>query len=231
MYIILVNDDNTLVASVKERIMQRSKLVDNLCFLVKPIYKGYDMSQFTVTLEYLRPVSRMPVSETLEPVDGGYKGHLMYTVPFDTDLTAEAGKVEVQLSFTMVDMDENGKVIQRVRKTSKTYIEIFPITAWSDFVPDEALTALDQRILKVDAQLKALVEAENAMFEAKADNIKYDEEANTLQLLSGENVIGDQVTLRDNVLPEDGVPIVEFGNLSPIPPTDEEIEDDNVVEF
>ena len=43
----------------------------------------------------------------------------------------------------------------------------------------EALTAIDQRILMVDAQLKALVEAENAMFDSKADNISYDEEDNS----------------------------------------------------
>ena len=39
MYTILVNDDNTLTTSVRERIMQRSKLVDSLHFLVEPTYK------------------------------------------------------------------------------------------------------------------------------------------------------------------------------------------------
>ena len=39
MYTILVNDDNTLVTSVRERIMQRSKLMNSLHFLVKPKYE------------------------------------------------------------------------------------------------------------------------------------------------------------------------------------------------
>ena len=43
MYVILVNDDNSLYGSKKERIMQRSKLVNNLVFIVDPIYKGVDM--------------------------------------------------------------------------------------------------------------------------------------------------------------------------------------------
>ena len=32
MYTFLINEDNTLTASVVERVMQRSKLVDNLHF-------------------------------------------------------------------------------------------------------------------------------------------------------------------------------------------------------
>ena len=40
MYVILVNEDNSLYGSHKERIMKGSKLVDNLVFLVgmAPLY-------------------------------------------------------------------------------------------------------------------------------------------------------------------------------------------------
>ena len=62
MYTILVNDDNTLTTSIRERIMQRSKLVDSLHFLVYPTYKGLDMTDFTVTMEYILPVSKEYVS-------------------------------------------------------------------------------------------------------------------------------------------------------------------------
>lgn len=47
MYTILLGDDNQLTVSVEERIMQQSKLVDNLHFLVEPVYKEQDMSGFT----------------------------------------------------------------------------------------------------------------------------------------------------------------------------------------
>ena len=39
MYTILVNQDNTLTTSVRERIMQRSKLMNSLHFLVNPKYE------------------------------------------------------------------------------------------------------------------------------------------------------------------------------------------------
>ena len=65
MYTILVNSDNSLQTTVRERIMQRSKLVDTLHFLVDPVYKEHDMSAFTVTMEYLLPVSREYHTENL----------------------------------------------------------------------------------------------------------------------------------------------------------------------
>lgn len=221
MYVILINEDNTLMTSVKERIMQRSKLVDELCFLANPTYKGYDMSQFTAVLEYLTPVSKRYKTEILTLSNEDYKDRLMYVLPFDTELTAEAGKVELQLTFSCVELDNNGKTVQRVRKTSKTYIDIHPITAWSDIIPDDALTALDQRILMMQAQQHAMDEMINNINYNKADNIKYNETENTLQLLSGEDEIGDKVTLKNNGgsgggsgVTEDGVPVVDFSTIT-----------------
>ena len=43
MYVILINPDNTLYGSVKQRVVQRSKLVDTLKFVVEPIYNGIDI--------------------------------------------------------------------------------------------------------------------------------------------------------------------------------------------
>ena len=65
MYTILVNQDNSLTTTVRERIMQRSKLVDSMHFLVEPIYKELEMTDFTVTMEYISPVSKEYKTETL----------------------------------------------------------------------------------------------------------------------------------------------------------------------
>ena len=76
MYTILVNNDNTLVTSIKERIMQRSKLVDSLHFLADTIYKDIDMTDFTVTLEYVLPVSKEYKTEILVRSEELYKDKL-----------------------------------------------------------------------------------------------------------------------------------------------------------
>jgi hypothetical protein len=193
MYTILLNETNELTTSIRERIMQRSKLVDALHFLVDPIYKGIDMSDFTVMMEYLLPVSREYKTEILVKSDALYKEKLEYRLPFDTNLTREAGKVEVQLTFIKIELDADGKPMQRVRKTSPTTINIIPITAWSDVIADNALTALDQRLIQAEAAIAAANELNNYLSATKADNIIVDEEANTIQLSANGMPIGEAV--------------------------------------
>ena len=197
MYTILVNDDNTLTTSIRERIMQRSKLVDSLHFLVSPTYKGLDMTDFTVTMEYILPVSKEYVSEVLVKSEELYKEMLEYKLPFNTDLTKEAGEIEVKLTFSKVDLDEDGNDIQYVRKISATSITIVPIESWCDIIPDKALDAIDQRIIKTDAQIKALIEANEITRIEKADNLVLDSENKELYLTAEGNQIGDKVKLSD----------------------------------
>ena len=117
-----------------------------------------------------------------------------------------------------------------MRKISSTTIDIIPATAWSDVIPDGALSALDQRIIKTDAQIKALEEMNNLIADTKADNIKYNKETNELQLTSNGNVIGDKVVISTHGEDyEDGVPVIDINNIN-----DSDIdnaEQDNVIEF
>ena len=200
MYTILVNQDNTLTTSVKERIMQRSKLVDELHFLVDPIYKGLDMSDFTVTMEYILPVSKKYITEILVKSNEPYnskinKEMLEYTLPFDTKLTREPGDIKVQLTFTKVDLDEYGNNRQYVRKISETTIHITPISAWSDIIPDESLNAIDMAMLQLEGKIKQVDEIANTYNNIKADNIKLDDETKELYLTANGDAIGDRILI------------------------------------
>ena len=198
MYTIVVQDTNTMLVTVRERIMQRSKLMDSLHFLVDPLYKDeIDMTEFTAVMEYITPVSREYKTELLTLSEELYKNKLEYKLPFDTKLTKEAGDIEVQLSFTKTDIDEDGLSYQYVRKTSPCVITITPISAWSDIIPDNALTALDQRMLKVDAQIKALSETGDILAMTKADNIVLDNETHEVYLTADGNRSGDKINLTE----------------------------------
>lgn len=171
MYTILVKDDHSLVATQRERIMQRSKLVNKMHFLVPPNFDGLDMTNTTVCLEYLRPISREYKAEVLIRSAELYKDHLEYILPIDTDLTKEAGQVELQLTFTWVDMDVDGKVSQHVRKTELTYITIIPIANWSIHMPDDALTALDQRMIMLDQLNQQIFDINMALADSMPDDL------------------------------------------------------------
>lgn len=216
MYVILVNDDNTLTTTKRQRIMQKSKLVDDLYFLVNPLYNGYNMENFTVLLEYTLPVSQELRTEMLDLSAERYKGFLQYVLPVDTELTNESGEIELKLTFLTID--ENNT--QRVRKVGNEKILICPTKEWSDIIPDTALSALDQRILETDAQIKELREIGEVFEKTKADNLAYNNDTNELQLMSGETPIGDSIEIDtmddeeiESVVEEalsGGVPVVEF---------------------
>lgn len=213
MYTILLNETNELITSVRERIMQRSKLVDNLHFLADPIYKGIDMSDFTVMLEYLTPVSREYRTEILVKSEELYKEKLEYKLPFDTNLTREAGDIEAQLTFIKVSMDADGNSTQQVRKTSPTIITILPISAWSDIIADSALSALDQRLIQTQAMIQATEEMVNYLDSTKADNIIYDDETQSLQLTANGKLIGNSVTIGYTGTSVASIEVDKDGNL------------------
>lgn len=195
MYTLLVNDNNEIITTVKERIMQRSKLVDNLHILVNPSYKGLDMSDCTVMMEYITPVSREYKTEILVKSDELYKEKLEYKLPFDTYLTKEAGKIELQLTFVKLEMDTNGKGTQKVRKAGPATITIVPISAWSNIIPDDALSALDQRLIAAEAVINAANDALAVIESTKADDIVYNQETNILQLTANGQLIGEGVRI------------------------------------
>ena len=211
MYTILITDTNELIVTKKERIMQRSKLVDSLHFLADEIYKNENMSEYTVVLEYLLPVSKRYRSEILTLSSEKYNDKLEYVLPIDTERTAEAVDVEVQITFIISEIDEDWQSVQKLRKTSACDIMIVPISAWADIIPDSVLTPLDQRLIKQDAQIKALDEFNQFIVKNKADNVVFSD--SKLQLTSQGVRIGDAVTIPNaaQVL-LNGVPVTDFSD-------------------
>jgi hypothetical protein len=210
MYTFLINENNTLTCSVQDAIMERSKMVDKLHFLADPTYKGVDMTDYTVNLEYVLPISKRYKTEILTKSDELYKNKLEYILPFDTDLTSEPGDIQIQLTFLAVTMDSDGTTVQHVRKVGPGVIHIVPIQNWSDLIPDAALSSVDQRLLVAEAMLKALSDRNAAIFDSKADNLSYIDQK--LQLTANGKPIGNAVKItQESVETEDGsLRVVEF---------------------
>ena len=242
-YTIIVCDDNTLYGSHKRKVMQREKLFNKLWILVPPYYNGYDMSECTVTMRYLLPISKEFKTETLALSNEKYEEYLKYVLPVDTCLTKEWGDIKLNLTFTMLEheeyVDENGEIaqniIQRVRKTDNHVLTITKLPDWDSIVPDSALSALDQRILKQDAQIKALEQVADILDSVKADNLVYDDEEETLQLSARGVGIGNKISVRDML--DDGIPVVDLDGKSDDDSNTENNDgcdcgcEDNVVEF
>lgn len=208
MFTILIQNDNVALITEKQRLMHKSKCVDTLRFLVEPEYKGYDMSGFTMMMQFMTPSTHKHKSEILELSAETYKNYLQYTLPVDTDLTSEAGEIEIQLTFSSADLDEAGNAIQRVRKISPFTIEILPISVWADIIPDEALNAIDQRLIMVNAQIKAMEDMQAVISDDRVDGLSYEDEK--LQLMANGRKVGNVVTIPIGETLGEGMPAVDI---------------------
>ena len=217
-YTFICGEDCSIIASRREVIMQREKCVSEVLFLVPPEYKSIDndMKLFGLVMEYILPISRRYNVIELIRDDEDYKEYLQYRLPINTNLSAESGDVELQLTFTYVGLDADGKGIQKVRKTKPTKLHITPIAAWSDIVPDANLTALDQRIIATQTQINELGYYAQIISENQVDNLIYDEKNDSLQLMAGANTVGSGVSVKEIL--DDGIPVVDFGSGSPSAP-------------
>lgn len=151
------------------------------------------MADFTVKLEYILPISKEYKTEILVKSDELYKDMLEYKVPIDTKLTSEKGDIILQLTFVKADLDAEGNSVQCVRKTSSAKLTIVPIEAWSNFVADSALDAIDTKILELDAKLKEIKELADDIKANQVDDLKLTNDL--LQVSSNGTAIGDGVNV------------------------------------
>ena len=220
MNTILLTNEHELIPTVSHCIMQRSNLIDNIEFLVPKNYEDYDMSQFDCLLEYILPVSKRYSSVFLTLDDTNYKeDYLRYVLKADTEITEEAGEVELQLTFGNVELSPDGEMsIQTVRKTQTCTIPVTPIAAWADIIPNGALTALDQRIIELKGVAKALDSLNQEIYTNQVDTLILDDGKLSVGVKATNKKLGDEISI---VLPsesdnldgtEDG--IVDLDNVT-----------------
>lgn len=197
MYTVKINDDNTVSIVAKQRIVQMSKLVDELYFIVPKLYNGYEMKNFEFWMLFKPTDGHEFKMELLKLVDENYKNdYLRYTTDFDTNLTKDAGTIEIQLKFVNEEMNSDGQVTQRVRNIEKFTIDITSVDNW--FVaPDSALDTLTQLLLANRQNVQALKDIAEALYNTKADDLVIDKIAKKLKVSANGVAVGEGVNLAD----------------------------------
>ena len=197
MFTVLVQKDNSVVVTERQRIMQNSKLIDVFQIVVPKLYDDVEMEKFLLVLEYLTPINHRHNFLELEVADANYKNDfLLYKLKLDTNLTSEVGNVQFMISFFQVEMTDEGKVETPVRKTDVFTMKVIPIADW--FVdPSDCLSALDQRIIVTQQNIKAMADLQSTLALDKLDDIKLDIESKKIYGTSGGEKKGLGIDLND----------------------------------
>ena len=188
MYTLVVKDDNTIITSIKQRIVQRSKLCDMIHILIPHIYKGCDISDYDVTMRYELPISHEKHIVQLIREPELYKGdYLEYKIPVDTWLTHEAGIVKFTLTIADVSIPESRTTEQYVRKITGGEIEIAALEDWASCIADPLLETVDQRIIQLLAAQKQLTEIQTQIMEHH-DNLIDDDNVSDTSTYSSKKI-------------------------------------------
>ena len=173
MYTLKITDENTVVTTVKERLVERSNDVDNIQIITAKLYKEQlDMSDTTLYMKYKLPVTDKIKITQLIPNNLNYEtNYIQYLIPADVNLLAEAGDIEVSFTFLKLVSNDDDSVTSYIRKTTSGVIHVSPLAAFDKYEPSEMFTETDQRLLALIAAAKDLNAQSKAIYENMVKDI------------------------------------------------------------
>lgn len=196
--IILINNDNMAITTVKETIMQREKLVNRLSIICPQMYKNdIDMTEFDLVMTYKLPISKTVRIVEMKSADALYKNEFCkYDLDIDTDITSENGDVELQFTFMRTYLDADGNNIQQVRNANPTSIHICQLSDW--LVPsDEALGTLAELYLTNKSMIKSLEQLASTLHQTKIDDITLDIDSKKILGTANGKTVGSGISLEE----------------------------------
>lgn len=196
----LFNNENQIILTESTgAIIEKSNSIDSLKIVLPKDYNGYNMAEFDGLFEWILPISHTTNVSKLVLTDENYKeDYLLYTLPestMTTSITAEPGEVQFSLTFVKAEIDENEKVIERVRQSAAAGIlKITPVTTWLS--PSEAaLSSLAELYLENKRLALTLADIASGLNANKIDDIKIDLENEKLVGTSNGTAVGDGIDL------------------------------------
>lgn len=200
MYTLKITDENTVVTTVKESLIERSNYVDKIQIVVSKLYREQiDMSDTTVYMKYKLPVSNKIKMTQLVVNDLEYEtNYIQYLIPADAALTAEAGDIEVSFTFLKLVANEDETYTSYIRKTTPGIIRITPLAQFDKYEPSELFSEIDQRLLVMEGLMKDLDAQNKAIYDGMVQDVRLDKENKKITLTDrdGEDT-GNGIIIKD----------------------------------
>lgn len=212
MYI-KMTDDKELLITIPTTIYRGETKADLITFLIPNSLGDLNVADCIVTMRYILP-DGVGHSEALSVQPEMYKSYLQYSTVVNTRLTKQDGDVTVWLQG--FDHDATGVLF----KTGEVIIPIHESKNIADYLSGDDLDQLEQ----IAAQLVELDEAITELDNTKADDITYNEDDGTLQLLANNQKIGTMLDFHEAV--GDANEVIKFEDDGSI-----KFDDDGSIEF
>lgn len=199
MYTLRITDDNNVITTVKESLMEKSNCVNSIQIIINKLYKEQiNMTDTTAYMKYVLPVTKKIKMTQLIADTTTDESHILYTIPVTANISAEPGDIEVSFTFLkLVHDEESDTTTSYVRKTESGLIHITKLAQFDSYEPSEMLTELDQRILALMATAEDIKKLGQATYDNMPIDMKLDSEAKKLTLVNANGNTGEGIGIAD----------------------------------
>lgn len=185
MFYIKLDDQNDLVITAREPIFRGDSLSHKIIFLIPHKVGELDTLASTVYLTYIRADETADVI-LLERMSQDYnESYYQYTFPADCSMTRYPG--ELVMFLQIFSGPYNNPVIS---KSGECYLQVIASTNMDEYVSDRNLSLIhqmqrhmDNKIEHTESVLNERIDKTNEVIAAKADNIVFNAEDGTMQLV------------------------------------------------
>ena len=216
MMYIKLNKDMELVVTKYTPIYRGDHMNQKITFLIPETVGTIRMDSASVYLSYIRADGTADI-DLLERAEEKYnEAYYQYTMPVTTTLSRYPGEV---CAWIQVYSGHPSHPI--IAKSSECVIRVLASKNMDEYICDRKLSLIYSIQRKMENKLEQTKEFVTEELAKKADNVVFNEEDGTLQLMCGDQAIGDLVAIRvkgdvahisDAEINGDGDLIVTFDN-------------------
>lgn len=201
LYIKLDNEMN-LVITVNEPIYRGDNLNRKIAYLIPLAVGDMDMLTATVYLNYIRS-DGTPDVVMLERQEEKYnESYFQYLLPITCKISKYAGEVCTWMQICAGNISN-----PIIAKSGECVLHVMESKDMDEYIGDRTVTALYQLKKQMDDSFESMESSIDAIIAEKADNIIFNEEDSTLQLIANGVPIGDRVVVSTNI----GVGVKDMG--------------------
>lgn len=230
MFYIKLDDQNDLVITAREPIFRGDSLSHKIIFLIPHKVSELDTLASTIYLTYIRADETADVI-LLERMEQDYnESYYQYTFPADCSMTRYPGELVMFLQIFSGPYNNPS-----ISKSGECYLQVIASTNIDEYISDRNLGLIDQmqrymdnKVEHTESALNERIDKTDKAVESKADNIVFNAEDGTMQLVStisvedeyGNDMGIEQVPIGDPIIIHDdtarglvGMEINESGDL------------------
>lgn len=192
MYIKL-DEQMDLYFTVQKPIYRGDNLARKIVYLIPMQVGEIDMLTAYVYLNFIR-ADGTPDVVVLDRLEEKYKeSYYQYSLPVTCSITKYAGEV-----CTWIHIFSGSASNPKTAKSGECVLQIREAKDMDDYIGDRSLTALYQLHQKMTTEIEQMNTAITDGLASKADNISFNAEDSTIQLVSNGTPIGDRIKVSVN---------------------------------